>query len=100
MTLIDTGVRIDEALNLQRPEIDFDNLLIEVKGKGQKSRLVPFSNELRKVLWKWMKKHDHKYVFPVRDGGRMRYRNFLRDLKDLCIQLGIEGLRTSPHSFR
>jgi integrase/recombinase XerD len=100
MTLIDTGVRIDEALSLQRADVDFDNLLIEVKGKGQKSRLVPFSNELRKVLWNWMKKHDHKYVFPVHDGGRMFYRNFLRELKNLCGKLSIEGVRTSPHSFR
>jgi site-specific recombinase XerD len=40
-SLLDTGMRIDEALGLKREDLDFDNLLIKVKGKGNKQRLVP-----------------------------------------------------------
>jgi len=52
-TLTDTGVRIDEALGLRRGDVDFDNLLLKVRGKGRKERLVPFSFELRRLLFRW-----------------------------------------------
>jgi integrase/recombinase XerD len=100
MTLTDTGTRVDECLSLTRADVDFDNLLLTVRGKGQKSRLVPFSNELRKLLWKWLKRHQDDHVFPVRGGGKMGYRSFLQQLKNHCAKLGIEGVRTSPHTFR
>jgi len=40
--LLDMGLRISEALGLRREDVDFDNLLLRVKGKGNKRRLVPF----------------------------------------------------------
>lgn len=39
--LIDTGVRINEALTLKNQNVDFDNLLITVMGKGGKERIIP-----------------------------------------------------------
>jgi integrase/recombinase XerD len=39
--LIDTGARINEALTLTRKSIDFNNLLVTLKGKGAKERRVP-----------------------------------------------------------
>ena len=41
--LLDTGCRISEALALRVSEIDFDNLLLTLDGKGRKQRVVPFS---------------------------------------------------------
>lgn len=35
--LLDTGLCIREALELRREEIDFENLLVKVRGKGQSS---------------------------------------------------------------
>jgi integrase/recombinase XerD len=35
--LLDTGVRIEEALRLNRGDVDLDNLLVTVFGKGRKS---------------------------------------------------------------
>ena len=51
--LLDTGLRIEEALTLRRRDVDFDNLLVTVFGKGRKERRVPFSFELRKVLFRY-----------------------------------------------
>jgi integrase/recombinase XerD len=50
--LLDTGLRIAEALQLCTTDIDLDNHLIRVQGKGRKERLVPFSMGGRKVLYK------------------------------------------------
>lgn len=54
LTLIDTGLRINEALTLRRDKVDFDNLVLTVVGRGNKERIVPFSYELRKILYKYL----------------------------------------------
>ncbi len=98
-TLVDTGIRIDEAVNLKTSDIDFNNLLITVKGKGQKERIIPFSHELRKVLFRFMK-HGEKFVFPVKGGGHLEYHNARRDFKALMSNLGVEGFQGSFHACR
>lgn len=99
-TVIDTGARIDELLSLKRKQVNIEQLLITVKGKGQKERILPMSPELRKILYRWLQKHEFDLVFATRNGTKMGYRNSARDLKDLCKELGIEGVRCSWHTFR
>jgi integrase len=56
--LVDTGIRINEALNIELERVDFDNLMITVtKGKGKKDRIVPMSMELRKILHRYVTNH-------------------------------------------
>jgi len=57
--LVDTGVRIDEALKLRIDGVDLESLLVKVRGKGNKERLVPISIEMRKVLYRYLGKHRH-----------------------------------------
>jgi site-specific recombinase XerD len=52
--LLDSGIRIDEALTLRLSGVDFDNLLVTVFGKGRKERRIPFSLELRKLLFRYL----------------------------------------------
>jgi len=98
--LIDTGIRIEEALTLKREKVDFENLLITVKGKGNKERIVPMSVELRKVLFRFSQKHQFDVFFPTRAGCRMEYHNILGDFKALGERLGIQGVRVSFHTLR
>jgi integrase/recombinase XerD len=53
LILLDTGCRISEALGLHVADIDLDNLLMILDGKGGKQRKVPFSMELRKGLFRY-----------------------------------------------
>jgi integrase/recombinase XerD len=48
--LFDTGARISEVLGLQSDDVDLDNMLLRLRGKGRKERLVPMSFELRLCL--------------------------------------------------
>jgi site-specific recombinase XerD len=68
LTLIDTGCRINELLTLKRDNVDFHNLLMKVMGKGRKERIISMSLELRKVLFKYLQKHEYDFVFlPERE---------------------------------
>ena len=44
-TLLYTGVRVSELINIKISDIDLDNCQIKVvQGKGKKDRIVPFPN--------------------------------------------------------
>jgi integrase/recombinase XerD len=98
LLLIDTGLRIDEALSIKKEHINFDNLFIRVTGKGRKERDVPFSLELRKYLWKYADKPG--YVFCTRNGLKLGHRNITRDVFRLCEAAGVNVKRRLLHSFR
>jgi integrase len=69
LLILDTGLRISEALNLRQAGVDCDNLILKVFGKGQKERFVPFSPELRKRLYRFeqfKKQEGHPQRFGVR----------------------------------
>lgn len=100
LTALDSGLRISELLGLNRQDVDFDHLTLKVKGKGNKQRLVPMSLELRKVLFRYLTKHNHARVFATRTGTQLRARNADRDFKVLCNKVGITGVRLSFHTLR
>src|ERR1051326_3052919 len=99
LVILDCGLRISEALGLRTTDLDFENLLIHVKGKGARERLVPMSIELRKNLYRYAK-GKQGFVFNTRTGTIVTVRNFQRDLKILCTRLRIQGVRCSPHTLR
>jgi integrase/recombinase XerD len=100
LTLFDSGLRIEEALGLLRSHIDFDNFLLTITGKGDKQRVIPFSNELRKILFRWCGHHRHDVVFPTLDGGKLDRRVVLRDFKILCRKLKFEPPPRTLHAIR
>ncbi|MDE3065630.1 MAG: tyrosine recombinase [Acidobacteriota bacterium] len=48
--LYGTGARVSEAVGVRLEDLDFDEELILVTGKGDKQRLVPMGRELRRSL--------------------------------------------------
>lgn len=101
ITAMDTGIRINELLGLRRTDVDFDNLILKVLGKGNKHRLVPMSIELRKVLYRYLSKHNFPLVFCTQHGTQLTQRNSDRDLKLFLRKVGgLENVRCSFHTFR
>lgn len=100
LMLLDTGCRITEALTLTRNNIDLQNMTIKIKGKGNKERVIPMGNELRKILYKLLQKHKHNYIFGTNRGSVQTVSNVERDMKILAEKIGITGVRFSPHSAR
>jgi integrase/recombinase XerD len=101
--LLDTGCRISEALTLRLSEIDFENLLVTLDGKGRKQRVVPFSFELRKAMFRYCKESNRtpdSLLFGSRTHTKLGRRNVLRDVKRLCHNLGFTPPGRTLHSFR
>ncbi len=100
--LADTGCRIDEALSVHWKDVDFDNMLVLLHGKGSKDRLVPISLELRKRLFLYQQKTKAKdgFVFGTQGGTKLGRRNVLRDFKNHCRQLGFEPPERSIQAMR
>jgi integrase/recombinase XerD len=98
--LTDSGCRINEALNLRRKDVDFENCLIDIVGKGGRFRRVPISLACRKVLFKHLNTHNHDLVFCSRDGTKLIYNNLHRDFVRLCARLNISDFDGGFHSFR
>jgi integrase/recombinase XerD len=100
--LTDSGLRIEEALSLRRKDIDFENCLIDVVGKGGKFRRIPVSPECRKTLFRHIKSHNFDLVFCNRSGCKLKYDNVRRDFNKLCVKVGIDqsSFHGSMHAFR
>lgn len=99
LTVLDCGLRLSEVLAITRADVDLDNMLITVKGKGGKYRRVPMSFELRKSLHRYMKIRDG-YVFGTQVGTQATVSNAERDMRELGRRIGITGVRFSPHTLR
>jgi integrase/recombinase XerD len=97
LLLLDTGIRINEALMLKRDNVDLDIYCWGAR-KGNKERIVPFSVELRKTLAKFLNSHKFDLVFPNRHGGKLLYDNTRRDFNALIEKLGIAGFEGSFHA--
>jgi integrase/recombinase XerD len=100
VVLFDTGVRIDEALGVQRADVNLDGLMIRVMGKGHRERLVPISAECRRHLYRHLSHTTGDHVFSTRTNRRLSYRNVYDDIKALCRAAGVEGAHVHPHNFR
>jgi integrase/recombinase XerD len=53
LLVLDTGLRLNECLQLEVKDVDLENFLVTVqKGKGNRQRRVPISGMGRKVLYR------------------------------------------------
>src|SRR5437588_102359 len=101
-----TGLRISEVLNLRQSAVDYDNLILNVFGKGQKERLVPFSPELRKRLFRFDQVKGKKgirceFLFGGVSGSRWEKRNSATSLYLMERKLGLPqfGWHRLRHTF-
>jgi integrase/recombinase XerD len=101
--LLDCGLRIGEALGLERAKVDLDGLALRVLGKGNKERFVPISPELRKHLFRLLNQRSSartgRWVFQNFEGDQLTRNHAYRDLQKLAKAIGIKT-KVHPHAFR
>src|SRR5215472_2271251 len=99
MILLDTGCRISEALGIRDSDIDLENLLLTLHGKGRKDRKVPFSFELRKAVYKFQASRDGP-LFTTSNGTHWSRIGALRSVKLHCQKIGFEPPARTIHAMR
>ena len=93
---LETGLRIDDVLNLTPDQVRADKLRYTAKKTG-KPGVARLSKQLRSEL---LRQSSDLWCFPGKKAGQHRTRQTVyKDLKKACKLLGVEG-QISPHSAR
>ena len=104
-----SGLRVTELVSLPLSAVQYDQGLVQVKGKGGKERIVPLGRQAIKALKEWLphrkdmlgEKAKSLYLFPSRSGSdHLTRQRFFQLLKELGLLAGIDPKRLSPHVLR
>ena len=100
-----TGARVYEISNLKRQDIDLDNGIIRIFGKGSKERCVQIGNhdilELMKAYYQMNQEVIEQcgFFFVNQQGKRFSEQSIRRMLRKYSCQAGI-SVHITPHMFR
>lgn len=105
--LYGAGLRISELLGVRLADLDLDNHLVKVVGKGNRQRIVPFGKKAAKSIENYLANgrpelvRDRVVPFLVLNarGKSMSRMGFLKILRKYRIKAGINK-RVTPHMFR
>lgn len=92
------GLRISEALTLEKQHVHAEGVL--VNGKGDKQRFIPLPDNLIEELKAYVKAHPtNKWVFTVDGQKPMDSTYFTRVFRGAATAVGISD-EVTPHSLR
>ena len=108
-TLYAAGLRISELVGLDRPDLDLDDGVVRVFGKGGKERVVPIGRAARAALTEYLTLArpqlvrtaggNHDAVFLNARGGRLTRQGCWGIVRAAAKRVGLED-RISPHVLR
>lgn len=101
-----TGMRRAELINLKHSSVDLKKNQFKVLGKGNKERIIPFENHLKKQIEhynseknKTFEKLNHDFLLVTDDGEKM-YPQFVYRLVKKYLALITTIEKKSPHVLR
>ncbi|WP_374451316.1 tyrosine-type recombinase/integrase [Cloacibacterium normanense] len=103
-TLYQTGMRKSELCNILLDQVDFSKSEIFVKGKGNKQRVVPVSENLLKQMREYIAirkpNEDYGIYFFVRENGKKLSEKFVYSVVNRYLSLITLKKKKSPHILR
>ncbi len=105
--LYGAGLRVSEALGLQKASVDLDERIVRVLGKGGKERIVPLGRPAAEAVRRYLalgrphldRRHRPDLFLNARGGALTRAGAFLL-LRRLAEKAGLEPERVHPHLLR
>lgn len=105
--LYGAGLRVSEAVGLERSGVDLDQRLVRCTGKGGKERIVPIGREAAEALRRYIargrpyldRRHRPELFLNAQGGPLTRAGAFLI-LRRLAAKAGLEPERVHPHLLR
>jgi site-specific recombinase XerD len=103
-TLLFSGVRRTELLNLRLPDVRLEERIIVVRqGKGRRSRVVPIAPELGDILQGWLAVRpacQHDYFFSNQMRGRLGRHALYHLFRKAKTRAGLDRPEVSVHTLR
>lgn len=100
-TFYSTGMRVSEIEGMNMDDIDFENQMIKVLGKGSKERIVPVGKRALNAVREY-RMSLKEYVIPVfvnKDFSRLSSRSIRRILDKIVRDCQL-NVPVSPHTLR
>jgi integrase/recombinase XerD len=105
--LYGAGLRVSEAIGLEKAGVDLDDRLVRVIGKGGKERVVPIGRHAAQALLRYLARgrpyldarHRPELFLNARGGALTRAGAFLI-LRKLAEKAGLDPQRVHPHLLR
>ena len=102
-----TGVRVSELINLKLSQVNLNQGVLRIIGKGDRERLIPLGDEAQDWVKKFIEgprvkillERQTEYLFPTGRGDRMTRQAFWHIIKRYAKKAGI-GKKLSPHTVR
>jgi integrase/recombinase XerD len=102
-----TGLRVSELVSLKHNQVNFNQGVMRVVGKGNRERLIPLGDEAVGWLQQFMQgprteillERQTDYLFPTRRGDRMTRQAFWHIIKRYSKKGGV-AKELSPHTLR
>ena len=102
-----TGLRVSELVSLELGQVNLNQGVMRVVGKGNRERLIPLGEEAVGWLQQFMRgprveillERQTDYLFPTRRGDRMTRQAFWHIIKRYSKKAGVEK-ELSPHTLR
>ncbi len=102
-----TGLRVSELINLKQSEVNLNQGVARIVGKGGRERLIPLGEESQNWLRDFIAgprgeillERQTDYLFPTRRGDRMTRQAFWHIIKRYSKLAGISS-KMSPHTLR
>ena len=104
--LYEAGLRRAELINLKVGSVNFSKKIFKVLGKGNKERLLPFSNKLSTQLEKYLearselKQNDAQDYLFITDKGVKLYPKYVYNLVHKHLSNISTAEKRSPHVLR
>lgn len=107
-TMYSAGLRVSELVGLNDGDIDLDDGLLRVRGKGRKERIAPAGSYAIRALRRWLDvrilddrepRGPSAPVFINRFGRRLSTRSVARLLEKYILATSLD-VRTTPHTLR
>lgn len=103
-----SGLRVTELVSLTLENINLEQGVVRVVGKGSKERIVPMGEDAVYWLKQFMAfsrpfllgENQHSVLFPSRLGKKMTRQTFWHRIKHYAILAHIERELLSPHTLR
>ena len=105
--LYGAGLRVGEAVGLERGSVDLEHQVVRCLGKGDKERIVPLGREAVEAVRRYLargrpfldRRHRPELFLNAQGGGLTRAGAFLI-VRRLAVRAGLDPTRIHPHLLR